>query len=154
RATFTTSPRRPTLSMSWRRMTSISGAPLPIGHVGEQRHLARALDRDRHLALVAPAGSRNASRTDLPALGDVTAQLVHILVVDLLHLVLAEEAGLPTDRSAGGRTLAPAGLPVSISISSARGHQNGMSSSAEPPKSSLPAVAAAGTNWRSPSPPP
>src|SRR5439155_17884529 len=50
-----------------------------------------------------------------------------------------------------------AGLPVLVSLlsSSARRHQNGMSSSAEDEvKSSLPAVAAAGTNWRSPSPAP
>src|SRR5438094_3016690 len=121
--------------------------------VGKQCHLARAFDRDRDLTLMAAARARNPAGADLAPLGDVPAQLVDVLVVDLVDLVLAEEAGLPPDRAGLARALAPR-LPVPVSFSSARRHQNGMSSSADPVKSSLPAVAAAGTNWRSPSAPP
>ena len=71
-------------------MTSI-GYCLPVD-VGQERHLARALDRDGDLALVAPAGAGDAALADLALLRDVAAELVDVLVVDLLDLVLAEEA--------------------------------------------------------------
>src|SRR5437588_8953386 len=134
-------------------MTSIVELLATVGHVREQRHLTRTLDRNRDLSLMAPARTRDAPRPDLALLGDVTTQLVRVLVVDLLDLLLAEVAAALADRARGARPLT-AGLAVPVSVSSARWHQNGMSSSAEPPKSSLPAVAAAGTNWRSLSPPP
>src|SRR2546423_9643820 len=99
--------------------------------------------------------ARDAARPDLALLRDVPAELVRVLVVDLLDLLLAEVTAALADGARCARALAPR-LPVPVSFSSARGHQKGMSSSAElGPKSSLPAVAAAGTNCRSPpSPPP
>src|SRR5207237_3766070 len=60
----------------------------------QQCHLARALDGDGDLALVAPARAADPPRADLPLLGDVAAQLADVLVVDLVDLALAEEAGL------------------------------------------------------------
>src|SRR5712691_2348346 len=82
-------------------------------HVGEERHLARALDRDRNLTLMAPARARDAAVADLALLRDVAPELVDVLVVDLVDFVLAEEAGFPPDRS-GRRTLPAARLPVGL----------------------------------------
>src|SRR4029453_11027122 len=71
-----------------------------VGHVRQERHLARPLDRHRNLALVAPARPGDAARADLPLLGDVPPQLVVVLVVDLVDLLAAEVAVLPA-RAAG-----------------------------------------------------
>src|SRR3989475_11970288 len=136
--------------MSERRMTSIVALLTPLAafrDVRQERHLTCALDGDSDLPLVPPARAGDAPGADLAPLRDVPAQLVHVLVVDLVDLVLAEEARLPANRTGGlAGTFAPR-RPVLVSLfsSSARRHQNGMSSSAEPAKSSLPAVAAAGT---------
>src|SRR5712691_13217678 len=89
-------------------MTSISG-PL-AAHVGQEGHLARPLDRDRDLALVAPAGAGDPAGADLPLLGDVPPQLVVVLVVDLLDLLLAEVAALPADRAGRRARALAAGL--------------------------------------------
>src|SRR5262245_56444762 len=55
------------------------------------------------------AGARDPPVADLPLLRDVAAQLVDVLVVDLLDLLLAEVTGLPLD-GPGLRPL-PAALP-------------------------------------------
>src|SRR2546423_14510574 len=55
---------------------------------------------------MAPAGSGDPPRPDLALLGHVPAQLVVVLVVDLLDLVLAEVAGL----APGGRACRRAAL--------------------------------------------
>ena len=89
-------------------MTSIALAR----DVRQERHLARALHRDRDLALVAPARAGDAAVADLALLGDVAPELVDVLVVDLVDLVLAEEAGLALDRP-GLRALAAALLSLS-----------------------------------------
>src|SRR5207237_1037712 len=82
--------------------TLLTGALLTtFRDVGKQCHLARAFDRDRDLTLMAAARARNPAGADLAALGDVPAQLIDVLVVDLVDLVLAEEAGLPSDRARG-----------------------------------------------------
>src|SRR6478672_472845 len=73
---------------------------LLLADVREQGELARALHRDRDLALVAPAGAADAPRADLALLRDVAPQLVDVLVVDLVDLGLAEEAGLAAPRPA------------------------------------------------------
>src|SRR3954471_16362549 len=87
-------------------MTSISAllavpaaaAPAAAGlldafcHVRQQRHLAGPLPGRRDLHLMPAAGARDAPRADLPLLGDVPPQLARVLVVDLVDLVLAEEA--------------------------------------------------------------
>src|SRR5213075_986536 len=108
-----------------------------VGDVREQRHLTRALDRNRDLPLMPAARAGDAPRTDLSLLRDVAAQLVRVLVVDLLDLLLAEVAPALADRAGRARTLAPR-LPVAVPLlsSSALRHQKGMSSSAEPLKSS------------------
>ena len=57
-----------------------------LGHVRQQRHLARPLHRDRDLALVAAARAADPARADLPLLGDVAPELADVLVVDLVDL--------------------------------------------------------------------
>src|SRR5690348_11492900 len=79
---------------------------ISVDGVGQERHLARPLDRHRHLSLVTPAGPGDPPRPDLALLGHVPPQLVVVLVVDLLDLLLAEVAGL----APGGRACCSAAL--------------------------------------------
>src|SRR5205085_11671673 len=122
-------------------------APLfgAFGDVGQERHLSRALHRLRDLDLMPPARAGDPPAADLPLLGDVAAELVDVLVVDLGDLLLAEEAVATLDRGGGAGAL-PLWSPLPR-------HQNGMSSSVLDGKSALSAVAPAGTNWLPPSTP-
>src|SRR5690242_5060139 len=69
--------------------------------VGQKREEARVLHGRRQLALIARLRARDAARHDLAGLGDVLAQHVEILVVDLddalgreaAELLAAEELG-------------------------------------------------------------
>src|SRR3954449_11925319 len=88
-------------------MTSIA----LVRDVGQECHLARPLDRERDLALVPAARAGDPARSDLPLLGDVPPQLVHVLVVDLFDLLAAVPAVLLTDRPGGGAA-PPSLLPV------------------------------------------
>src|SRR5205823_119217 len=78
--------------------------------VRKQRHLSRALHRDRNLPLVAATRARDPPRADLALLRDVAPQLVVVLVVDLLDLLLAEVTALPPDRPGRGAGSLPACL--------------------------------------------
>src|SRR5690606_20133951 len=64
--------------------------------VRDQREEACTLDRERQLALVARLGAGDAARHDLAVLGEVLAQGVEILVVDLLDTLGGVLAGLAT----------------------------------------------------------
>src|SRR5215211_3208686 len=86
-----------------------------VRHVGQQRHLAGALDRDRHLALVAPARARDAPRADLALLRDVAPQLVVVLVVDFLDLLAAEVAVLAPRAAEAARAARLPALAVAFS---------------------------------------
>src|SRR5439155_3139487 len=127
---------------------------LALPHVGQERHLAGALDGGRDLHLVAPAGAGDAARADLALLGDEAAQLIQVLVVDVLDLHPAEVAvALP------GLALLEAGPAAGRASFGLLGHappQNGMSSSVPETPKSASAVAAApapsGTNCGRPSP--
>src|SRR5579884_2637146 len=63
-----------------------------LRHIGQQRHLACALHRRRHLHLVPAARAGDAAAADLPLFRDVAPQLGDVLVVDLRDVLLAEEA--------------------------------------------------------------
>src|SRR5437588_822609 len=65
---------------------------------------------DPKSAPVGPARADDPPRADLALLGDVAAKLVVVLVVDLLDLVLAEEAALAAGGAGRGRRALPAGL--------------------------------------------
>src|SRR4051812_30259893 len=65
-----------------------------LRHIRDERDLAGALDRRLQLALVLGAGSGNAPRQDLAALGDERPDQLHVLVVDVVDLVRAELADL------------------------------------------------------------
>jgi hypothetical protein len=67
-----------------------------LGRVRKERDVSGALEGDRQLALVAGARAGLASRLDLRSLGQVTAEAVDLLVVDLNGLVGAERADLAT----------------------------------------------------------
>ncbi|MDX6474573.1 MAG: large subunit ribosomal protein [Gaiellaceae bacterium] len=88
---------------------------LLLADVRKQGELARALHRDGDLALVAPARAADAARTDLSLLRHVAPELVDVLVVDLVDLALAEEAGLAAPGPAGrGALPAPSLLAIAV----------------------------------------
>src|SRR5690348_11572363 len=97
--------------------------------VGEQRHVAAALDGGGHLALVLGAVSRDAPGNDLPALGDEVLEVGGVLVVDLQLVVGAVAADLaPAESAAAALHVAAASVsavaPVlapAASAASARG---------------------------------
>ena len=65
-----------------------------VGNVGKKCHLACSLDSSSELSLVKSASAGNTSGEDLSALGDELSELCNILVVDLVNLILAEDANL------------------------------------------------------------
>src|SRR5690606_5428893 len=69
--------------------------------VRDQRQETGALDRGRQLALVARLGAGDAARHDLAGLGQVLAQGVEILVVDLLDTLGGELAELAAAEELG-----------------------------------------------------
>src|SRR5688500_11024888 len=72
-----------------------------VPHVRQQRHLASPLDRHCDLPLVLAACAADAAGADLAFLRDVPPELVDVLVVDLVDLVLAEEAALAATACCG-----------------------------------------------------
>src|SRR5438094_910793 len=88
------------------------------GNVGQECHLPGALDRDGHEALVLAAGAAHTARADLASLGEVPAEKIEVLVVDVVHVVLAEKARLPLQDGsawtcAGGRPCRLSEFPAS-----------------------------------------
>ena len=65
-----------------------------VGYVGKKCHLASSLDSSGKLSLVKSASAGNTSGEDLSALGDELSELCDILVIDLVHFILAEDANL------------------------------------------------------------
>src|SRR6188768_1233701 len=75
----------------------------------QERDVARALDGEGHLALVARAVAADAARDDLAALGDEVLERLRVLVVDDQRLVRAVAAdALPA------RAAAPGGVRVQV----------------------------------------
>jgi hypothetical protein len=74
----------------------------------EQRDVARALDCNRHRALVPGTGAELASWLDLPALADVATQPRDIFVVHVINVIGAELADF-----------APAGEPSAATAATA-----------------------------------
>src|ERR1700743_1975208 len=114
--TRTSSPIWPSFSTRSSRITCMS-----LHHIRQKRHEARALDRVRQLALVLVRDRGDARRHDLAALGDVTLQELHILVVDLGRVGAGEGIGLlPAEEGPARRVaIAPASAAVTISAASA-----------------------------------
>src|SRR5438067_9815747 len=75
-------------------MTSIFAAPCLVGHIRNQRDLARALDRGLQVALVHRARAGDAARQDFAALRHERADQLDVLVIDVVDLVRAELAHL------------------------------------------------------------
>ena len=75
-------------------MRSHNGIAELVSDVGQQSHVAGALDGDLNLSLVLSAGTGHTAGQDLAALADELAELVGILVVDKCDLVCAENADL------------------------------------------------------------
>src|SRR5437764_7929307 len=97
--------------MSFVRMTFIAGSLLVLHHgVGEQRHVAAALDGGGHLALVLRAVAADAPGDDLAPLGDEVLQLARVLVIDLGLLVGAVAAHLLAAEAARAALFAVAAL--------------------------------------------
>ena len=67
---------------------------LLVGNVGKKCHLASSLDSYGELSLVKSAVAGNTSGEDLRSLGNELSELSGILVVDIVHFILAEDANL------------------------------------------------------------
>jgi hypothetical protein len=86
-----------------------------LGGEREESNVPRAFDCDGEHALVSRARSDLAARLDLCAVGQITAQLVGLLEINVLYLVLAK--GADTRRADAEATSTAAALLVSITIS-------------------------------------
>ena len=75
-------------------MRSHNGIAELVSDVGQQSHVAGALDGDLNLSLVLSAGTGHTAGQDLAALADELAELVGILIVDKSDLVCTEDADL------------------------------------------------------------
>ncbi len=77
---------------------------LLVGNVGEKCHLACSLNSYGELSLVKSASAGNTSGEDLCSLGNELSELSNILVIDLVYLILAEDANLLSSvhRTEGG----------------------------------------------------
>src|SRR6187549_3052929 len=80
--------------------------------VRQQREKARAVDRDRELALVARLGPGDARRDDLAVLVDEFLEDADVLVVDLLHLLRGEAAEAPAPE----QLVAPAARVLALAL--------------------------------------
>src|SRR5689334_1483786 len=85
-----------------------------VPDVGQQGHLAGALDRGGDLVLVPAARARDPPRADLAAVGDVLAERADVLVVDLVDLVAAEPARLATTGPGSALLVSPARRPAPL----------------------------------------
>jgi hypothetical protein len=92
--------RRLTIAIAVATVTTATTFALgaTFGHVRQQSHLTRTLDRAGYLALVPAAGAGDSTGTDLAAVRDEPAQSRDVLVVDLLDLVAAVRARLTPTR--------------------------------------------------------
>src|SRR5690606_21209594 len=77
------------------------GSQVVVVGVRDQGQVTGALDRGGQLALVARLGAGHAARDDLAGLGQVLAQGVEILVVDLLDALGSELAELAAAEELG-----------------------------------------------------
>ena len=77
-----------------KRGLSYNNNPILVGNIGEKCHLASSLNSYCKLSLVKSASAGNTSGEDLSALGDELSELCDILVIDLVHFILAEDANL------------------------------------------------------------
>ena len=102
-----------------------------INRVGQQRDGTGALDGLGQLTLMLCAGAGHTAGHDLAALVDITAQTIHVLLVDISDLVYAEIAYLAAGFTAA-RTLFSFATIFRHGASSyynSVNHQNGNSSS-------------------------
>src|SRR5260221_14502348 len=66
-----------------------------LDQVGQERQIARPLDRAGELALLLGGDRGDPARHDLAPLGNEALQQLHVLVVDLGRIRARERAGLP-----------------------------------------------------------
>src|SRR5690606_11821840 len=93
----------------WRRR----GSDVVVVGVRDQGQVTRALDRGGQLALVLRLGAGDPGRDDLAGLGDVLAQGVEVLVVDLDHALGGELAELAAAEEFGHVTAPQAASSLS-----------------------------------------
>src|SRR5271157_1314721 len=99
-ATLTTWPRLPSFSMSSLSITSMAiSSRLELRRERQQRDVARLLDGVREPPLVRRAHARDAARHNPAPLRHKGVQHLHVLIVDVVHLLDAETAHLLAPRS-------------------------------------------------------
>src|SRR5271156_6689298 len=91
------------------RSPYLNSVQLEAGGEGEQRNVARLLDRQAQAALVAGADTRQTARNDLAPLSYKTLQQANVAVGDRIDLLRAELADLlAAEELAAARTAARA----------------------------------------------
>ena len=65
-----------------------------VGYVGEKCHLACYLDSGSKLSLVKSTVAGNTSGEDLCSLGNELSELSNILIINIVNLILTEDANL------------------------------------------------------------
>ena len=79
---------------SFKLILSYNTTEKSVGYVGKKCHLACSLNSGGKLSLMKSAGAGNTSGEDLCSLGNELSELSNILVIDLVYLILAEDANL------------------------------------------------------------
>src|SRR5207237_10163953 len=112
--------RRPRCHVAVLTGTAPAASPA-LGHralaVRQEGHFARRLDGHGHVALVLGAVARNPAGADLAPVGHEPPEQVHVLVVDPLNVLAAEDADLLLGRAPSGVLRGPA--PVAIAPATA-----------------------------------
>ena len=99
-------------------------AAVVISHKGHQRQMPRSLDGYPQDPLVPGADSGPAARLDFGPVGDVPAQLLHVLIIDVLDVVHAKGAYPPAwGVTASGAPSRPPASRTSLGPSSSSPHR-------------------------------
>ena len=77
-----------------RRLLCFCYQTLLVGNVGKKCHLASSLDSCGKLSLVKSAGAGNTSGEYFCALGNELSELCYVFVIDIVYLILTEDANL------------------------------------------------------------
>jgi hypothetical protein len=83
-----------------------------LAGIGQQRHVARALDRYSHLALQFGIGARFTARANAAVIADKVAQAIHVFPIYLFNFDGANSAPALKITTAFVEAAAPATLPI------------------------------------------
>ena len=80
------------MPLSFKLALSYNNTLQSVGYVGKKCHLACSLYSDSKLSLVKSAGAGYTSGKYLCTLGDELSELCNVFVINIVYLILAEDA--------------------------------------------------------------